>query len=160
MEFSQPFFLGLTPPRRLRKGGWFPILSNSGNSLTWCYRVWKLDVWWCLIYGGFLEEISFTKSSYHPCNIDNFAFFPSLTSNSRDRDRYLEQMPFWFLPWGCSLFQVGHTQFEFPASFGRKMQKALCCYQDSNPRPSGCEPCMLPQDQRGFDSKDDQKLCT
>ena len=74
LEFSQPFFLGLTPPRRLRKRGWFPILSNS---LTWCYRVWKLDVWWSLIYEGFLEEISFTKSSYHPCNM-TILFFLAL----------------------------------------------------------------------------------
>ena len=38
-------------------------------------------------------------------------------------DRFLEQTPFWILPWGCPLFQVRHTQFEFPAIFGWKLQK-------------------------------------
>ena len=42
---------------------------------------------------------------------------------TRDGDRFLEQTPFWFLPWGCPLFQVRHTHFEFPATFGGKMQK-------------------------------------
>ena len=41
----------------------------------------------------------------------------------RDGDRYLEQTPFCFLPWGCPLFQIRHTHFEFPATFGGKMQK-------------------------------------
>ena len=43
------------------------------------------------------------------------------------------------------MFQVGHSQFEFPATFGEEMQKGLCCRQNSNPRPSGYKPDMLPQ---------------
>ena len=65
----------------------------------------------------------------------------------RDRDRYLEQTPFCFLPWGCPWFQVRHIQFEFPATFDGKMQKGLiCCLPDSNPGPTACEASMLPQD--------------
>ena len=39
------------------------------------------------------------------------------SGTTRDGDRYLEQTPFCFLPWGCPLFQVGHSQFEFPATY-------------------------------------------
>ena len=66
---------------------------------------------------------------------------------SRVWDRFLEQTPFWILPWGCPLFQVRHTQFEFPAIFGWKLQKGLfSCLLGSNPGPSSCEASMLPQD--------------
>ena len=40
---------------------------------------------------------------------------------SRDGDRYLEQTPFCFLPWGCPLFQIRHTHFEFPATYSYKL---------------------------------------
>ena len=60
--------------------------------------------------------------------------FPWFWVKTRDGDRYLEQTPFCFLPWGCPLFQIRHTHFEFPATFGGKMQK--CLFQ----RSLGLEP--------------------
>ena len=73
--------------------------------------------------------------------------YPLFLSSARVWDRFLEQTPFWILPWGCPLFQVRHTQFEFPAIFMWKLQKGLyCCLPGSNPGPSSCEASMLPQD--------------
>ena len=83
-------------------------------------------------------------------------FFPS--NQLETGTGILNRSPFCFFPWGCSLFQVGHTQFEFPATYGEEMQKGPCCRQDSNPRPSGYEPDMLPQDQQGFDDFNNEKL--
>ena len=88
--------------------------------------------------------------------------FSTLIYYVRDGDRFLEQPPFCFLPWGCSLFQIRHTHFEFPATFDGKMQKYLFwtggC-QNSNPGPPVCQPGMLPQDQRGFDNSWGLELC-
>ena len=84
------------------------------------------------------------------------------SKGTRDGDRFLEQTPFCFLPWGCSLFQIRHTHFEFPATFDGKMQKCLFwtgSRQNLNPGPPVCQLGMLPQDQRGFNNSWGLELC-
>ena len=69
---------------------------------------------------------------------DDMIWKPTFLGKIRVWDRFLEQTPFWILPWGCPLFQVRHTQFEFPAIFMWKLQKVFFLL------PPGLEPGTFP----------------